>query len=82
MTENNNVIKLCSKGYFNAVFSKWYIYVCHGRMFSLVEFQILLVERVIGVSTGDLGIALGSEIKKLGVYSDLRGLGIALCTRM
>ena len=45
-----------------------YIYICHGRKSNLVEFQILLVESPIGVSTGrksnqgDLGIALGSEI--------------------
>ena len=44
------------------------LYICHGRKSNLVEFQILPVESLIGVSTGrnsnqgDLGIALGSEI--------------------
>ena len=28
-----------------------YLYVCHGRKSNLVEFQILLVESPIGVST-------------------------------
>ena len=42
--------------------------ICHGTKSNLVEFQILLVDSQIGVSTsrkfnpGELGIALRSEI--------------------
>ena len=59
--------------------------LCHGRKSNLVEFQILLVESPIGVSTSiksnleDLGITLGSEIKSNIID---RYLGIALCTKI
>ena len=65
-----------------------YMYICHGRKSNLVEFEILLVESPMEVSTsrnsnlGDMGIALGPKSDNLDRYSDLRDLDIALCTRM
>ena len=51
--------------------------ICHGRKSNLVEFQILPVKSPIQ----EVWVLLGSlKFNKLVKYSNLRDLGIAVCT--